>query len=167
MTTAPPLLSPRVLSFFHLSVCLRSYIEQIKTADAAVEKARMEGKAMVEEVQTLLNKEKQAWATERSSLSSRLEEVRVILRRIYGQVCFRVFFFTRNDRRSIHHIRLRANPCKSSFSGVVVSPRRGLLSQHCARFVWPRIWAPPSNRTQYFGMDAHEVYASLPQAHRS
>ena len=59
---------------------LRSYIEQIKTADAAVEKARMEGKAMVEEVQTLLNKEKQAWATERSSLSSRLEEVSVPLR---------------------------------------------------------------------------------------
>ena len=58
-------------------MCLRSYIEQIKTADAAVEKARMEGKAMVEEVQTLLNKEKQAWATERSSLSSRLEEVSV------------------------------------------------------------------------------------------
>ena len=54
---------------------LRSYIEQIKTADAAVEKARQEGKAAVEEVQALLSKEAQAWATERGTLNSRLEEV--------------------------------------------------------------------------------------------
>ncbi len=57
----------------------RSYIEQIKTADAAVEKARQEGKAAVEEVQSLLSKESQAWSKERKALNSRLEEVGAVL----------------------------------------------------------------------------------------
>ncbi|CAM9875179.1 unnamed protein product, partial [Ectocarpus sp. 8 AP-2014] len=48
--------------------------EQLKKADAALQAARQEGQAAVVEVQTLLEKEKQAWGTEKSSLTTRLEE---------------------------------------------------------------------------------------------
>ncbi|CAM9243565.1 unnamed protein product, partial [Hapterophycus canaliculatus] len=52
----------------------KSYVEQLKKADATLEQARLEGKAAVEEVQTLLSEEKKSWDTERSTLSTRLEE---------------------------------------------------------------------------------------------
>ncbi|CAN0036584.1 unnamed protein product, partial [Ectocarpus sp. 12 AP-2014] len=52
----------------------KGYEEQLKKADAALQAARQEGQAAVAEVQTLLEKEKQAWGTEKSSLTTRLEE---------------------------------------------------------------------------------------------
>lgn len=54
-------------------------MEQLKKADATLEKARQEGKAAVEEVQTLLSEEKKSWDTERSTLSTRLEEVSILI----------------------------------------------------------------------------------------
>lgn len=50
-------------------------MEQLKDADQALQKVRQEGQAATEELQATLGKERAAWTQERSSLTTRLEEV--------------------------------------------------------------------------------------------